>query len=443
MQLTTAALQMQRLLQLRWTEITGQMLAVLVAIYGLGLPLRVEGLLAVCLLLAAINLFSHWRLTQRWPVSRSEVFFQLCIDVLALALLLYQSGGASNPFSSLLLVPLTVTAAMLTMTWVWAMAAVTALVFSLLLIWHQPLPTPSLPLDGLNDLICTVTGIDRSLLDHDNGFSLHVVGMWINFLLSAAIVTVFVTRIAAVLRQREKDLARAREGILRQERLLAIGTLAAGTAHQLGTPLATMAVVLHELQRDHVENAALQEDLSLLRKQVDHCKHILSVLADKASQSAISSTSTIAVQALIARVLEQWQLLRPGTPLAVIDMVEAELLAVADDPALDQALLNLLDNAADASGQAVTLRVQAKQEGGRSWCRIEILDQGPGIDDAVVARLGEPFITTKGETGGMGIGLFLSNATLERLGGRVEIVNREEGGACTRVLLPALEEKQA
>jgi two-component system sensor histidine kinase RegB len=204
-----------------------------------------------------------------------------------------------------------------------------------------------------------------------------------------------------------------------------------------------MAVVLHELQQDQVENAALQEDLSLLRKQVDHCKHILSVLVDKASQSATSSISAITIQALIARVLEQWQLLRPGSPLAVIDMAGVEHLAVADDPALDQALLNLLDNAADASSQTVTLQVQAQQDSGRSWCCIEILDQGPGIDDAVVARLGEPFITTKSETGGMGIGLFLSNATLERLGGRVEIVNREEGGACTRILLPALKEEQA
>ena len=428
---------MTRLLQLRWTEIAGQCLAILVAVLGLGVPLSLEGLFAVCALLAAINLFSHWRLTLAWPVTQGEVFAQICLDVLALGLLLYQSGGSSNPFSSLLLVPLTITATLLPLAWVWAMAGLTAIAYSVLMLWHQPLPSPALPLEGLNDFICTVTGLDRSLLNHDNGFSLHVVGMWINFLLSAVIVAVFVTRLAAVLRAREQALAKAREHTLRQEQLLALGTLAAGAAHQLGTPLATMAVVIHDLQWQHGDNPALKDDLTLLRGQVDLCKDILARMVADAQDR--QGHSPIAPRQLLHQVLDQWRLLQPDAPVAV-EEDGADAGWVSDDPTLIQALLNLLENAADACKQGLALRLSPWSEGGRDWCCIDILDRGPGIDAGIAERLGDPFISSKGSSGGMGIGFFLSNATVERLGGRVEIFNRDSGGACTRVLLPLLDQ---
>jgi len=436
--MTATALQMHRLLQLRWTEITGQTLAILVAVFGLALPLRSEGLFSICLILAALNLFSHWRLTQKWLVTQAELFLQLCIDVLALALLLYQSGGSSNPFSSLLLVPLTITATLLSARWVWAMAGVTAASYSILMFWHQALPTPAMPLDGLNDFICTVTGLDRSLLNHDNGFSLHVVGMWINFLLSAAIVTVFITRLASVLRERDQELAKARENTLRHERVLALGTLAAGAAHQLGTPLATMAVVLHELQLAHAAEPAMKEDLDLLRGQVDQCKSILAGIVDKASQAASGTVRPIKAVELIHRILDQWNLLRPGIAITFSPDGECNDFTILDDPGLEQAVLNLLDNAADACQKDIRLHLFSRQENGHQFCCLEIIDRGSGIDDELLQQLGEPFITTKGDAGGMGIGFFLTNATLDRLGGKVEIFNREDGGACTRITMPCL-----
>lgn len=426
----TTALQLQRLLQLRWTEIAGQCLAIAVAVKGLGLPLRLEGLLAVCLMLGAVNLFSHWRLLQPWPVLPGELFAQLCVDVLGLFLLLYQSGGSGNPFASLMLVPLTITATLMPLPWVWAMAVLTALFYSALLVWHQPLPTPTAPMEGLNDFICTVTGIDRSLLSHDNGFSLHVVGMWINFLLSALVVTVFVTRLATVLRSRERELAEARENTLRHEQVLALGTLAAGAAHELGTPLATMAVVLRELQLDPA-GQPIQAELALLRSQVDACKATLASLVDRASRAGSSERERL--DHFLTRVVAQWRLLHPERGVQW-STDAAGIAYIQTDPALEQALLNLMNNAAEADPTHRDIALAVSREAG--WCHIGVLDRGAGVDETIRQRLGEPFITSKQASGGMGIGVFLSNATVERLGGRVEIFRREGGGTCTRISLP-------
>lgn len=433
-----ASLPLERLLYLRWAAIAGQTLAILVAITALGLPLSVEGLFSVCLFLGAINLFSHWRLTFATPVGCGEFFAQLCVDVVGLSLLLYQAGGSSNPFVSLLLVPLTIAATLLPLAWVGTMGAVTAAAYSALLAWNIPLPSPHAEWSGLNDLVCTVTGIDRSLLGHDNGFSLHIVGMWVNFLVSAVIITVFVSRLAGQLRRREQELAQAREGVLRREQILALGTLAAGAAHQLGTPLSTMAVVLRELQMDHDGDAPLASDLRLLRDQVDRCKGILAQLVERAAQADARTVAPLAD--ILARLLDEWRLLRPDQ--TVVGTAPEGDLHILADGTLDQALLNLLNNAADANaatGAKEAILLSGGHEGGE--CVIEILDRGPGISADAATRLGEAFFTTKaGATdhtvGGLGIGLFLSNASIERLGGRVELFNREGGGARTRVTLP-------
>lgn len=441
------SLPLERLLQLRWVAIAGQGLAILVAVRGLGLALSYEGLYAVCLFLAAINLFSHWRLGLKPVVSRGEFFAQLCVDVAALSLLLYQAGGSSNPFISLLLVPLTIAATLLPLAWVGAMALVTAVAYSALLAWNIPLPPPRVEWSRLNDLVCTVTGVDRTLLSHDNGFTLHVVGMWVNFLLSAVIVTAFISRLAAQLRRREQELARMRETTLRHEQVLALGTLAAGGAHQLGTPLSTMAVVLRDLQVDLGADSKLAPDLELLRQQVDRCKTILAQLVARADQAEARACTQL--NRIVTRLLDEWRLLRPMAAVITGPEVE-ESICVWADGTLDQALLNLLNNAADANAErgvaeAEAIEVRTGSDGDE--CYVEFLDRGPGIGRDVAQRLGEAFFTTKDgvaadTVGGLGIGLFLSNASIERLGGRVEIFNREGGGARTRVTLPAVSDHE-
>ncbi|HEY6896797.1 MAG TPA: HAMP domain-containing sensor histidine kinase [Rhodocyclaceae bacterium] len=433
MPFSSAASPLHRLLLLRWWSIAGQALLIALAVQGWEIALPWPAMLGVSLLLAALNLLGDWRLHKPWPVTELELFAHLAADTLALAALLYYSGGSSNPFVSLLLLPLTIAATLLARRYVWALAALTFAAYTLLLSWHLPLTAPHHGLPGLDALVCSVTGVDPAVLSHDNGFVFHVVGMWLNFFVSALIVTLFVSRLAAALRLRERELAQAREQTLRHEQILALGTLAAGTAHQLGTPLATMAVVLRDLQLDHAKDQALHEDISLLRQQVDQCKRILGQMLHNAEHARSEDAAPLAVDALLRRVLDEWQLLRPGVALRT-ELAVGPAPSVAADATLDQALLNLLDNAANASAEGLELHCQWDD----AAVRIEIRDRGPGLSEETAARLGQAFFTTRAESGGSGLGLFLSNATLERLGGRVELFNRPGGGACTRVTLPCL-----
>ena len=225
-------------------------------------------------------------------------------------------------------------------------------------------------------------------------------------------------------------LADAREETLRNERIVALGTLAAGAAHELGTPLATMAVVTTELQQEYAVNPALVEDMTLLRQQVDNCKHILSSLLAAAGQGRAEDAEAQPLDRYFAALLEKWLLVRPG--VTVDAQWEGALPApsIIADQTLTQALINLLNNAADASPQQVEIFGRWRE----NEAELEIRDRGTGLAPEVQQRAGQPFFTTKGH--GFGIGLFLANATIERFGGKVALLNREGGGAITRVTLP-------
>jgi two-component system sensor histidine kinase RegB len=256
--------------------------------------------------------------------------------------------------------------------------------------------------------------------------------MWLNFLLSALIVAFFVGRMAMALRARELELARAREAALRNEQILALGTLAAGAAHQLGTPLSTMAVVVRELELQHGGNLELAADLSVMRQQIDNCKAILSQLVAAAGHSRGEGGEGIALDAYLDRIIDEWRVLRPAAKVATYLQAARAAPRILADRTLEYAVLNLLNNAADASPDGVEVR--------GTWddrqCTVDILDRGPGLDAGAAQRIGQPFYTTKTDRGGMGIGVFLSNATVERYGGKVELTNREGGGARTRIHLP-------
>ncbi len=424
----SSILQLHRLTLLRWFLVGGQLAAIALTVKGLRVALPYELMGAICAGQALVNGATLWRLKRGAAVTTAQLFVQLCIDAGALAALLYLSGGSANPFVSLLLLPLTVAATMLPALQVAVLALLTFGAYTFLLRWNVPLPPSLASPEGLNTLIGTVTGIDPVHLSHDGGFALHVVGMWINFGISALIVTFFVARLAALLREREQELARSREQTLRQEQVLALGALAAGAAHQLGTPLSTVAVLVQDMATDPAA-AALKDDLALLRQQVDRCKDILRQLQSDAATA--DSGAMQAADALVARVADEWRLLRPACPLGV-SMPAGTPPLLSADRTLDQALLNLLDNAADASpgGIGIVLAWSGNE------CRVDILDRGPGIDRSIADRLGEPFVSTKRAEGGMGLGLFLTNATVERLGGRVDLFARDGGGCRTRIILP-------
>lgn len=405
---SSTRLNLQRLVLLRAVLNGGELAALIIASTGMHLALPVTAITAVVLVHTLLNLATAWRLRRPSPVQEYELFGHLLADLVAFGTLLYLSGGATNPFSFLLLLPLTVAAAALPLRYSFAAAAVAIGGYSLLMLFYRPLPEPSA-----------------------HGFHMHVVGMWLGFVLSAVLIAYFVTRMGIALREQQQRLAQARERALRDERLLALGALAAGAAHELGTPLATMAVVTGELARECADDARLARRLNIVRGQIDRCKQVLAELAEQAGEARADAGRKLRLRAYIETVLDDWQRRRPEVQYRV----EWETAAAPDpwilaDRTLEQALLNLLDNAADACPEAVEIITGWDAD----TLRIKVCDRGPGFRPEALARAGQAFFTTK--ESGQGLGLYLAHATVSRFGGTLDLHNRSNGGACIHLTLP-------
>ena len=419
---------LKRLIVLRVIEVAGQVAVIVFASYVMGMGLPVTILFGLSAGLALVNLATWWRAAQPWPVTTIELAAHLIFDIGVLTALLYFAGGSTNPFVTLYLLPLSIAAALLSTRLTWAIAGVTLGCYTFLLFVQQPLP--QVP----ESFALLATLMPRGLMGVHADFGWHVLGMWFNFALSAVLIPAFVARMAQSIRERDQRLAVAREQALRSEQLVALGLLAAGAAHELSTPLATMRLIATELEREHSADSPLAQDLRLLRAQADQCKRILTNLTADAGVTRAEQASEINCAQYLQRLLEQWQLLRPQITLAA-DFSGAEPPPrIGAERSLDQALMNLINNAADASPTQVEIngRWDAAQ------LLIEIRDRGPGISAEVAARAGEAFFTSNGPERGLGIGLFLANATIERAGGRVSLFNRDGGGACVRITLPLL-----
>jgi two-component system sensor histidine kinase RegB len=209
---------------------------------------------------------------------------------------------------------------------------------------------------------------------------------------------------------------------------VALGTQAAGAAHELGTPLSTLSVIIGELKRDHAVLPEWRGDLAILDDQVQICKRILGKLLANAQDAATQAPQPL--EQFLAATLDEWQLLRPAVhyQYQVSGTQPAPQLYI--DPTLRAALLNLLNNAADASPDEIDIRVHWDANS----FTLEIQDHGQGLTPEAAARAGSAFFTTKKE--GRGLGIFLANATVERMGGKVRLFNREGGGATTEIILP-------
>ncbi len=400
--------QLSRLVSLRNLAITVQLVVLALVWKFLELELDWQPMLLTVASLAIINLLSWLRLRSDRSVSNPELFAQLCIDILALTILLYIGGGSTNPFISLYLLPLVIAAATLPAAYTWCMAAITVGCYSLLMVYYIPLPQI-----------------------HQHGadaFNVHIFGMWLGFVISAIVVAYFVVRMAHVVRSRDEALVQVREEILRNERIVALGTQAAGAAHELGTPLSTIAIVIGELQRDTATQTACGNELSILEEQVRCCKRILGKMLTNAQD--ITAASIMSADQLMTEILEEWQLLRPTAPYQyqVNKTLSGPMINV--DITLRAALINLLNNAADAAPHPIEIHTRWDTEN----FMIEIHDHGKGLSEEAIAKAGSAFFTTKTE--GRGLGLFLANATIERLGGTVRLFNRNEGGATTLLTLP-------
>ena len=405
------------LVLLRSISIAGQCIALILVYRLLDIQLAWIPMLSTIGALTLINVLSWLRLRSGYPVTNFEIFTQLCIDVASLSVLLYFSGGSTNPFISLYMLPLIITAATLTRSYTWAMAVITTACYSLLMKYYVPLP---------------MMGADHEHMQHamQSGdiFSMHVLGMWLGFVISAVVVAYFVVKMAQTVRDRDESLARVREETLRNERIVELGMQAAGAAHEMGSPLSTMLVVIGELKHETTILPEWKNSLNLLEGQVRGCKSILDKLLVNARENETITTQPI--DKFLAETLDEWQLLRPTARYLFNKTGNQPSPQLRIDPSLRAALMNLLNNAADASPENIDIHASWNNE----HFTLEIHDYGTGLTAATAARAGTAFFTTK--EGGRGLGLFLANATLERLGGRVRLFNRFSGGATTEVTLP-------
>lgn len=435
---------LRRLLRLRlvMTVVLGAAAAIAMLYYDVALPMHI--VVGAMLLMLLLNGMTWWRLRHPMPVSDIELLFQLLLDMGVLSVLFYKAGGYTNPFVWMYLLPLTVAAVALPSRFVWLMASLSITCYSALMFWYQPLPT-SMPM--------TMEGMDMSHMDMDmhmmhmhasqSGFSVHLVGMWAGFVVSASVIAIFVERMARSLREYDRLMAEAREQALESERMLALGALAAGAAHELGTPLATMAVVTEELRQTHTDNTDLTESLELLRKEITRCKGILSSLSGSAGELRAEAGLSRPLDAFLQDTFSRWQDMRPAIPLALDQQGSSPAPQIVADRALGQAICNLLDNAGDASPDGISVNASWRAD----WLELQIVDNGPGLNSVAQARLGEPGFTTKNmanlesamdkeSVGGLGLGVFLAKSVIERLGGRLQFSNREQGGTLTSVSLP-------
>ncbi|UJP04839.1 MAG: ATP-binding protein [Nitrosomonas sp.] len=405
---------LQRLFLLRNISILAECLTFAIVYWTIDIEIPWTKMIVVVILLSAINLLTWLRLHQPWPVSHHEFFFQLLVDVFALSALLYFSGGSTNPFISLYLLPLTIAATALPWHFTWIMAMITIACYSLLLFVYIPLPH-----------------------DHSNHlleFALHVSGMWLAFVLSTVIIAWFVVKMSASIRERDQDLAKAREQALRNEQIIALGTLAAGAAHELGTPLSTMAVVTGELQKEYPDDTEFQGNIKILRDQIMHCKQTLTHLLAKAGQNRAEQGSELTVDTFLHQILDKWKLIRPSVKFTYQSTGMQPVPTIMENQLLYQSILNLLNNAADASSKCIEINSHWDYK----TLHLEIIDDGKGLSTEALQRAGEAFFSSKAPGHGFGIGLFLANANIERFGGSVRLFNLENGGACTQVVLPLI-----
>lgn len=407
-QLPSGAENLRRLTVMRWFAIAGEGLTIALVepLTGIALPYLPMALIVA--LQASFNAITLLRLRRPEPVRDRELFTQLLVDLSALTVLLFFSGGASNPFVSLYLPPVAIAAAVLPTGYAWASAIFSVTAYSML----------------------SVTNVPLVLSDFERATRLHLAGMWVTFVASALLIAWFVARMTAAVRERDAQLAAAREEGLRNERVIALGGLAAGAAHELGTPLATMAVLAGELANRSDLPLDAREDVLLLSEQIRQCKGIITGLAQRAGAARAESARAVTLDSWIEEIITQWLARRPHVEPRLSLHGPRPGPLVVGEATLQQAFSNLFDNAADASAHNVEIEAQWDSEN----LFVEVRDHGPGFEEEILRLAGSAFVTTREH--GAGIGLFLARAAIERLGGRLILANRPGGGAMSRVELP-------
>jgi two-component system sensor histidine kinase RegB len=405
-------------LRLRYGMVAGEAALIVAVAYIAHLDFPVLRTLApLAVILASNVLLGRMRnVPGRFPQETLGVAFVL--DTLSLTVMLGLTGGPNNPFSLLYLVQITLSAIVLRKFWTWVLGALSTACFGLLFLFHRPLA------------IFQTHHVEE-------GLSPHLIGMWIAFVIAAALITFFTGKIADALRRREQEVLELQDQVSRHERLASMVTLAAGAAHELGTPLGTIAVVARELERYasniSKDNATL-EDARLIRSEVDRCRVILERMSAQGAQPMGEAPERVRILSLLTQVCDQF----PESQRAVmrIDLTDEALDAVLPVQAAAQSIAALIQNALDANIDRRPIHIGAAENG--SSLQISVQDRGHGMSDGVLRRIAEPFFTTKEPGKGMGLGTFLVRTFAQNLGGRVSFDSSPGEGTTVTLELPLI-----
>lgn len=403
---------MLQLIQLRWTAALGQIITIGVVHLGLGINLPTHRMLAVLGCLVAFNIASQLRWRRHSVVTNRELFVALLVDVASLTTQLYLSGGTSNPFVFLYLLQVILGAVLLEAWSTWSIVAITTACLAGLTLWSRPLQIP---------------------LDMERGLSsLYVQGLLICFVLNAALLVTLISRISTNLRSRDTRLARLRQRAAEEEHIVRMGLLASGAAHELGTPLATLAVILGDWRHmpEFTRNPELRQEIDEMQTQVQRCKSILTGILLSAGEARGESSVKTTLGAFLDDLVTDWRRTRTVLSMDYERQIDPDLPVVSDS-ALKQMIANVLDNALEASPSWLQLKAQRSAD----TLTLTVNDAGPGFDPALLAQLGKPYQSSKGRPGG-GLGLFLVVNVARTLGGTVTAHNSPHGGATVVLTLP-------
>ncbi|MGI4935946.1 MAG: ATP-binding protein [Janthinobacterium lividum] len=403
---------MLQLIQLRWIAVLGQIttIAIVSLVFRIQLPLPY--MLEVLACLAAFNVASHLRWHEQRKVSNRELLLALLVDVGSLTGQLYLSGGTTNPFAFLFLLQVILSAVLLNAWSTWTIVGITSACLAGLAVFAKPL---ALPLEQAGGLA-----------------SLYVQGMLICFALNASLLGFFITRIGRNLRAGDAELADLRQRAAEEEHIVRMGLLASGAAHELGTPLATLAVILGDWRRMPAfsGNPELLEEIGEMQTQLQRCKAIVSGILLSAGEARGESSVKTTINTFLDDLAAQWRATRPVIAFSYENRIEHDL-PVVFDAALRQMIDNVLDNALEASPSWISLQASRPDKS----LTLLVTDNGPGFAAPMLAHLGKPYQSSKGRAGG-GLGLFLVVNVARTLGGTVTARNLPEGGAEVCLTLP-------
>ncbi|WP_202841413.1 ATP-binding protein [Luteimonas saliphila] len=402
---------MRQLIQLRWIAVVGQLPTIVVVHAAMGIALPLPPMLAVLAALAAFNLGAMLRWRGQRRVSNASLLLGLLVDVAALTVQLYLSGGITNPFAFLYLLQVVLAAVLLRPWSTWLIVALTSACIVGLALFPGPVTLPASPDGGLSDP--------------------YVQGLLLCFVLIAALLVVSVIRTGRTLRARDAGLAAMRQRAAEEEHIVRMGLLASGAAHELGTPLSTMAVILGDWRRlpHFAAEPELLEDVAEMQAQVQRCKAIVSGILASAGETRGEAPRGTTLRAFLDGLVDEWKRSRPVRGFEYRDRIDGEL-AIVSDAGLQQMLWNVLDNALEASRSRVVLDAGEVDD----TLVLRVSDDGPGFAPDMLDRIGKPYQSSKGAPG-RGLGLFLAVNVARTLGGTIDARN-EGGGATVTITLP-------